>query len=179
MSKRPKKQEAASVARTPWQRHFFQRHRQDDPTKAVPAQDFLLACPEKVRAMMLAVVNAVAAAPPPQFSGAASGRPCTARWQATTRSASTDPSATTIDSSAYSNAMALRSASTLRASCSSAAGKNRSEPSSPRGTTRKSVASAANILHAAPEAFFADRHAAARARRAERPPPGARTSSTR
>lgn len=69
MSKRPKKQEAASVARTPWQRHFFQRHRQDDPTQAVPAQDFLLACPEKVRAMMLAVVNAVAVAPPPQFSG--------------------------------------------------------------------------------------------------------------
>jgi hypothetical protein len=37
--------------------------------QAVPARDFLLACPEKVRAMMLAVVNAVAEAPPPQFSG--------------------------------------------------------------------------------------------------------------
>jgi hypothetical protein len=53
----------------PWQKHFFRRHRNDDPTEAVPARDFLEACPEKVRAMMLAVVNAVAEAPPPQFSG--------------------------------------------------------------------------------------------------------------
>jgi Txe/YoeB family toxin of Txe-Axe toxin-antitoxin module len=53
----------------PWQKHFFQRHVDDDPARAVPAREFLLACPEKVRAMMFAVVNAVAAAPPPQFSG--------------------------------------------------------------------------------------------------------------
>jgi Txe/YoeB family toxin of Txe-Axe toxin-antitoxin module len=69
MSKKAKKQEPTSPARTPWQKHFFQRHRDDDPAQAVPARDFLLACPEKVRAMMLAVVNAVADAPPPQFSG--------------------------------------------------------------------------------------------------------------
>ncbi len=37
--------------------------------QAVPARDFLLACPEKVRAMMLAVVKAVADSPPPMFSG--------------------------------------------------------------------------------------------------------------
>jgi Txe/YoeB family toxin of Txe-Axe toxin-antitoxin module len=59
----------APAASGPWQKHFFQRHREDDRTQAVPAQNFLLACPEKVRAMILAVVNAVAEAPPPQFSG--------------------------------------------------------------------------------------------------------------
>jgi len=53
----------------PWRKHFFQRHPDDDPNEAVPAREFLLTCPEKVRAMMLAVVNAVADAPPPQFSG--------------------------------------------------------------------------------------------------------------
>jgi Txe/YoeB family toxin of Txe-Axe toxin-antitoxin module len=63
------KSELGSARRPPWQKHFFQRHRDDDPAQAVPARDFLLACPEKVRAMMLAVVNAVAEAPPPQFSG--------------------------------------------------------------------------------------------------------------
>jgi Txe/YoeB family toxin of Txe-Axe toxin-antitoxin module len=56
-------------ARRPWRIHFFQRHRQDDPKQSVPARDFLLACPEKVRAMMVAVVKAVADAPPPMFSG--------------------------------------------------------------------------------------------------------------
>ncbi len=59
----------------PWQKHFFQRHRDDDPTQAVPVRDFLVACPEKVRAMMFAVVYAVADAPPPQFSGGG-------RWEA-------------------------------------------------------------------------------------------------
>jgi hypothetical protein len=53
----------------PWRKHFFRRHPDDDPGEAVPARDFLRTCPEKVRAMMLAVVNAVADAPPPQFSG--------------------------------------------------------------------------------------------------------------
>lgn len=53
----------------PWRKHFFRRHVADDPTQAVPARDFLDACPESVRAKMLAVVNAVADAPPPQFSG--------------------------------------------------------------------------------------------------------------
>ena len=59
----------STAASKPWQKHFFQRHRDDDPAQPVPARDFLGACPEKVRAMMLAVVNAVAEAPPPQFSG--------------------------------------------------------------------------------------------------------------
>lgn len=36
---------------------------------AIPAVDFLLACPRKVRANLLAVLDAVAEAPPPSFSG--------------------------------------------------------------------------------------------------------------
>lgn len=53
----------------PWRIHFFQRHAADDRARSVPARHFLAACPEKVRAMMMAVLKAVAEAPPPQFSG--------------------------------------------------------------------------------------------------------------
>jgi hypothetical protein len=35
----------------------------------VPARDFLESCPEKVQAQFLAVVKAVAGAPPPAFAG--------------------------------------------------------------------------------------------------------------
>jgi hypothetical protein len=54
---------------TPWRIHFFQRHRSDDPNRSVPAIDFLDACPEQVAAEIHAVLDAVAAAPPPRFSG--------------------------------------------------------------------------------------------------------------
>lgn len=57
------------TVRAPWRVHFFQRHPTDDPTRAVPAQTFLDACPTKVSATMIAVVQAVADAPPPAFSG--------------------------------------------------------------------------------------------------------------
>lgn len=57
------------AASAPWRIHFFQRAISDDASASVPARDFLLHCPEKVRAMMLAVVKAVADAPPPAFSG--------------------------------------------------------------------------------------------------------------
>ncbi|MFI5296747.1 MAG: hypothetical protein ACHREM_01505 [Polyangiales bacterium] len=68
MTKR--KTTTATIATTAtWRIHFFQRHRADDAAQAVPARDFLLRCPEKVRGMMLAVVKAVADAPPPTFSG--------------------------------------------------------------------------------------------------------------
>jgi len=53
----------------PWRVNFFQRHPADDPTRAVTALEFLRACPTKVEAMMVAVVKAVADAPPPAFSG--------------------------------------------------------------------------------------------------------------
>jgi hypothetical protein len=53
----------------PWLIHFFQRHRTDDRGRAVPAITFLDAVPTKVRAEMQAVLEAVASAPPPSFSG--------------------------------------------------------------------------------------------------------------
>jgi len=37
----------------PWRIHFFQRHPNDDPTRAVPALEFLRACPTKVEAMIV------------------------------------------------------------------------------------------------------------------------------
>jgi hypothetical protein len=40
-----------------------------DADDNVPAVDFLVGCPTKTRANLLAVLNAVAAAPPPAFSG--------------------------------------------------------------------------------------------------------------
>jgi hypothetical protein len=53
----------------PWLTHFFQRDVRDDKTRAVPAIDFLDQVPTKVRAEMQAVLEAVAEAPPPAFSG--------------------------------------------------------------------------------------------------------------
>lgn len=53
----------------PWRIHFFRRHHHDDTSRSVPGRTFLLACPDKVRMTMLAVLKAVADAPPPQFSG--------------------------------------------------------------------------------------------------------------
>jgi hypothetical protein len=41
----------------------------ESATGAVPGADFLDACPAKVRGTILAVLDAVAAAPPPSFSG--------------------------------------------------------------------------------------------------------------
>jgi hypothetical protein len=68
MAKRTKAKKEP-VPRTPWRIHLLQRHFDDDPARSVPARDFLVACPDKVRATMLAVVKAVADAPPPMFSG--------------------------------------------------------------------------------------------------------------
>ena len=53
----------------PWLIHFFQRAQQDDPDRTVPAIGFLDSLPIKVRAEIHAVLDAVAAAPPPAFSG--------------------------------------------------------------------------------------------------------------
>jgi hypothetical protein len=52
-----------------WLIHFFQRHPDDDHAEAVPALEFLTACPPNVRADIQAVLAAVAEAPPPSFSG--------------------------------------------------------------------------------------------------------------
>ena len=53
----------------PWAVHFFKRHPSDDPEESVPARQFLDECPDLVAAKLIAVVKAVADAPPPQFSG--------------------------------------------------------------------------------------------------------------
>ncbi len=53
----------------PWLIHFFARHQDDDPTRAVPGRDFLDQCPVAVRAKLVAILSAVADAPPPAFSG--------------------------------------------------------------------------------------------------------------
>jgi Txe/YoeB family toxin of Txe-Axe toxin-antitoxin module len=59
----------ASPPKDPWLIHFFQRHEDDDPMLAVPAVNFLESVPAKVAAEIHAVLGAVAAAPPPSFSG--------------------------------------------------------------------------------------------------------------
>jgi hypothetical protein len=52
-----------------WLIHFFQRHPEEDPKRAVPTLEFFDHCPPQVVAEMQAVLEAVAAAPPPSFSG--------------------------------------------------------------------------------------------------------------
>jgi Txe/YoeB family toxin of Txe-Axe toxin-antitoxin module len=53
----------------PWRIHFFQRHTSDDSAETVPVIEFLDGLPAKVAAEIHAVLDAVAAAPPPSFSG--------------------------------------------------------------------------------------------------------------
>lgn len=59
----------ADDPKEPWRIHFFQRHQDDDPGRQVPTADFLDELPMKVVAEIHAVLDAVAAAPPPSFSG--------------------------------------------------------------------------------------------------------------
>ena len=55
--------------RRPWLIHFFKRSPDDDPDEAVPTLEFLETIPPKVAAEIHAVLDAVAEAPPPAFSG--------------------------------------------------------------------------------------------------------------
>jgi hypothetical protein len=48
---------------------FFRRHPDDDPAASAPGFDFLIECPPKVQTTMLAVLKAVAEAPPKRFAG--------------------------------------------------------------------------------------------------------------
>lgn len=59
----------------PWRIHFFKRHRDDDADESVPVRDWLDGLPPRVAAEIHAVLDAVAAAPPPAFSGGG-------KWQA-------------------------------------------------------------------------------------------------
>lgn len=49
---------------SPWDVIYFKA-----ATGAIPAVDFLKSCPAKIRAGFVAILDAVAEAPPPQFSG--------------------------------------------------------------------------------------------------------------
>ncbi len=59
----------------PWQIAYFIRHPDDDRAQAAPGHDFVESCPTTVRLTMRRVLEAVAAGPPPRFSGGA-------MWQA-------------------------------------------------------------------------------------------------
>jgi hypothetical protein len=48
---------------------FFKRHPKDDPSERVPGREFLQQIPERVAARMIVVLEAVAEAPPPSYSG--------------------------------------------------------------------------------------------------------------
>jgi hypothetical protein len=52
-----------------WDVRVFQRHPADDPTETCPVEDFFRHCPQSVREDLFATVDAVASAPPPQFTG--------------------------------------------------------------------------------------------------------------
>lgn len=69
---------------------------------SVPGADFLDGCPPKVRGTILAVLDAVAAAPPPAFSGGGKWEAMHGDMAATTRSASPDPAVSSSVSSACS-----------------------------------------------------------------------------
>lgn len=86
MAKRPTPAEGrgAQERSASWRIHFLQRHRDDDPSQAVPARAFLERCP--VAARMAAVLKAVAEAPPNAFAGGGYWEACTVRWPGTTRS---------------------------------------------------------------------------------------------
>ena len=53
----------------PWEVVVFQRHADDDPDERCPAEEFLARCPDPVATDLIAIIDAVAAAPPPQFTG--------------------------------------------------------------------------------------------------------------
>jgi hypothetical protein len=52
-----------------WDIKVFRRHPHDDPQETCPAEAFLDACPDSVASDLITIVDAVAASPPPQFTG--------------------------------------------------------------------------------------------------------------
>ncbi len=53
----------------PWRVVYFKRDRRDDPAEARPGRAFLAAWPTNVATRLIAFLDAVKDAPPPQFSG--------------------------------------------------------------------------------------------------------------
>ena len=52
-----------------WEVVLFQRHPEDDPAQTCPAEEFLDRIPDSVARDLIAIIDAVVAAPPPQFTG--------------------------------------------------------------------------------------------------------------
>ncbi|HEY1732871.1 MAG TPA: hypothetical protein VGG23_00390 [Acidimicrobiales bacterium] len=52
-----------------WRVHFFRRHQEDDPSESVPTIDYSETLSTSAVAEINAVLDAVANAPPPTFSG--------------------------------------------------------------------------------------------------------------
>jgi hypothetical protein len=52
-----------------WDIKLFQRHPDDDPSEHCPAEAFFDSCPDPVAADLIAILEAVAAGPPPRFRG--------------------------------------------------------------------------------------------------------------
>jgi hypothetical protein len=52
-----------------WDVRLFQRHPDDDYTEQCPAEEFIEECPDSVAADLIAIIDAVAAGPPPKFRG--------------------------------------------------------------------------------------------------------------
>ena len=128
-----------------WRVHFFERRPADDPKRTVPGREFLESCPEKVRAMMLAVVKAVADAPPPMFSGGGKWEAMHDEMKGFYELRSTARTDTTTDSFAFSSRTTHASVSVAQASSSLAAKTNRFAPFCPLATTEKFGSSATSI----------------------------------
>lgn len=58
-----------SLADAAWHVVFFKRHREDDRRERCPAEEFLRECPDSVATDFFSIIDDVAAAPPPRFSG--------------------------------------------------------------------------------------------------------------
>lgn len=56
-------------ASEPWAILYFRRHRSDDPAETRPGRVYLNNLPPQIRAQLIAVIKAVADAPPPAHSG--------------------------------------------------------------------------------------------------------------
>ena len=53
----------------PWAILYFKRYRSDDPVETRPGREYLNGLPPQIRAQLIAVIKAVADAPPPAHSG--------------------------------------------------------------------------------------------------------------
>ena len=120
-----------------WRVHFFERHPADDPQRTVPGREFLESCPEKVRAMVLAVVKAVADAPPPMFSGGGKWEAMHDEMKGFYEVRATARTDITTDSFAFSSRTTRASVSVAQASSSLAAKTNRFAPFCRLATTEK------------------------------------------